>query len=88
MLKAVKDVSRNGMLIYRCRLCGHVFINGKQYAKHLVKSHLRNMSMNKRKAKKLYKRLLLIKIKQENNLELTNYEKYLLLKAKLNNIKL
>ena len=76
------------MLLYVCPLCGHVFVNSKKYTRHLMKSHLRNTTMNKRKKKKLYKELLIIKIKEENNVPLTRYEKYLKLKAKLNNIKI
>jgi hypothetical protein len=53
-----------------------------------MKSHLRNVTMNKRKWKKFMKQLLLVNIKEKSNIELTNYEKYLKIKAKLNNIKL
>jgi len=69
-------------------LCGHIFVNSKKYSRHLMKSHLRNVTMNKRKWKKFMKQLLLINIKEKSNIELTNYEKYLKIKAKLNNIKL
>jgi len=72
----------------RCPLCGHVFVNSKKYSRHLIKSHLRNVTMNKRKWKKFMKQLLLINIKEKSNIELTNYEKYLKIKARLNNIKL
>ncbi len=84
MLSAIRKEGRNGMLLYICPLCGHVFVNSKKYSKHLMKSHLRNFSMNKRKLKKLSKRLILIKVKEENGIPLDNFEKYLNLKAKLN----
>ncbi|BFI73380.1 hypothetical protein YN1_3670 [Nanoarchaeota archaeon] len=88
MLRAIRKEGRNGMLLFICPLCGHVFVNSKKYSKHLIKSHLRNSSMNKRKMKKLYKRLIVINVKEENNIPLDKYEKFLKLKAKLNNIKL
>jgi len=80
--------NRIGKKMIVCPLCGHVFYSSKQYTKHLNKSHLRNLPKDKRKRKKLLKRLLIIKIKKENNAELDRYEKILELKAKLNNIKL
>ena len=88
MLHAIKEIDRNGRGIYKCPLCGHVFVNSKKYSRHLMKSHLRNVTMNKRKWKKFMKQLLLVNIKEKSNIELTNYEKYLKIKAKLNNKKL
>jgi uncharacterized C2H2 Zn-finger protein len=88
MLHAIKEIGRNGREIFKCPLCGHIFVNSKKYSKHLMKSHLRNVTMNKRKWKKFMKQLLLINIKEKSNIELTNYEKYLKIKAKMNNISL
>jgi len=88
MLHAIREIDRNGREIFKCLLCGHIFVNSKKYSRHLMKSHLRNVTMNKRKWKKFMKQLLLISIKEKSNIELTNYEKYLKIKAKLNNIKL
>jgi len=80
--------NRIGEKMIVCPLCGHLFYSNKQYTKHLHKSHLRNIPKDKRKRKKLLKQLLLLKIKKENNIELSKYEKILELKMKLNNIKL
>jgi uncharacterized C2H2 Zn-finger protein len=88
MLHAIREIDRNGREIFKCPLCGHVFVNSKKYSRHLIKSHLRNVTMNKRKWKKFMKQLLLINIKEKSNIELTNFEKYLKIKAKLNNIRL
>jgi uncharacterized C2H2 Zn-finger protein len=88
MLRAIRKIGRNDKKIFICPLCGHVFVNSKKYTKHLMKSHLRNATMNKRKMKKMMKKLLIIKVKEENNVPLDRYERYLKLKAKLNNIKI
>lgn len=88
MLGAIKSEDRFGRKILICPICGHVFYKSKQYTKHINKSHIRNVPKKKRHIKKFYKRLLLIKIKEENNIPLTKYEKFLKLKANINNIKL
>lgn len=84
MIKPVKSIGRNDKKIYICRLCGHVFVNNKKLVEHLNKSHLRNITKNDRKLLKLKKLYNAIKDKKPE--ELSNYEKYLLLKFKLNNI--
>lgn len=88
MLEAVRRIDRNGKKIFICPLCGHVFYNSKEYTKHLNKSHLRKLPSRKRRVKKMLRQLTIIKIKEENNIPLTKYEKYLKLRSKLNNIKL
>ncbi len=72
--------------IFTCPYCGHVLYGSKNYAKHIIKSHYRRIRMNKRKMKKFKERLLIIQSKVENEIELTNFEKMMLNKAKLNNI--
>ncbi|WP_231433901.1 hypothetical protein [Candidatus Nanopusillus massiliensis] len=32
MLHAIREIDRNGREIYKCPLCGHVFVNSKQYS--------------------------------------------------------
>ena len=88
MLHAIREIDRNGREIFRCPLCGHIFVYSKKYSRHLMKSHLRNVSMNKRKWKKFMKQLLLVNIKEKNNIELKGYEKYLKIKSKINNMEL
>lgn len=84
MIKIYKVRGRNDKIIYICGLCGHVFVNNKKLVEHINKSHLRNITKNDRKLKKM------IKIVQnaKNKEKLSNYEKYLLLKLKLNNVKI
>lgn len=88
MLKAEKIVGRNGMIFYRCRLCGHIFSDSKKYTRHLIKSHLRNTNINKRLAKKIRKKLEIIENKIKNGEKLNRYEQYIYLKIKLNKINL
>jgi len=88
MLHAIRKIDRNGREIFRCPLCGHIFVDSKKYSRHLMKSHLRNASMNKRKWKKFMKQLLLVNIKEKSNIELKGYEKYLKIKSKMNNMEL
>ena len=84
--KLIED--RRGRKLIVCPLCGHIFYSTRQYTKHLNKSHLRNVPKDKRKRKKFLKKIISIKIKRENNIELEDYEKIIELKAKLNNFKL
>ncbi|MGC9132901.1 MAG: DUF629 domain-containing protein [Nanopusillaceae archaeon] len=88
MLRAIRKIGRDNKKIFICPLCGHVFVDSKKYTRHLIKSHLRNSTTNKRKMQKMMKRLLIIKIKEENNVPLDKYEKYMKLKSKFNNIKI
>lgn len=84
MIKVYKVRGRNDKLLYVCGLCGHVFISNSKLVKHLNKSHLRSVTKNDRKLKKMIKIAKLAKDKKNP----TEFEKYLLLKMKLNNIKI
>ncbi|MEM0379217.1 MAG: hypothetical protein QXY16_00490 [Nanopusillaceae archaeon] len=88
MIGSMIKITRSGKKVYTCPLCGHVFMNNKKYTKHLNKSHLRKLNKDNRKRKKMNKKLLIIKIKEENGIEITNREKILKMIAKFNNIKL
>jgi len=88
LLKAIVKEDRFGNKVFICPLCGHVFYKSKQYTKHLMKSHLKNIPMKKRKRKKFLKQITLLKIKKEQGLELTRWEKILELKLKLTGYKI
>lgn len=88
MIGSIKKINRYNREVYICPLCGHIFPNNKKYTKHLNKSHLRNIPKDIRKRKKFIKKLLIIKIKEENGIDLTKKEKLIKLIAKLNNFKL
>ncbi len=57
MFKPRRIQGRNGKILYQCPLCGHVFVDNKQYVKHLYKSHIFGGFKKKRLKKKLEKYL-------------------------------
>ena len=87
LLRARIKEDRFGNKVFMCPLCGHVFYKSKQYAKHIMKSHLRGLPKKRRIKKKFFERIMLLKIKKEQNLELSKFEKVLDLRTRLSGLK-
>ena len=87
LLKAIRKKDRFGNEVLVCPLCGHVFYSSKQYTRHLMKAHLRNIPKKVRKRKKFERMLTLVELKKAQGMELSRWEKVLELKSRLTGYK-
>jgi len=82
VLRAERVKDRFGEIALKCPLCGHIFYSGKQYTKHLYKSHLTKVPKKVRVRKKLLKYAEDIKSKGSIS-STTRWKKVVEIKAKL-----